>query len=884
MGRGALAAAVVLILAGGWAWAGEPASPMFPFVLPWDDASPGVTDLSGWPPTPAGKLGPVRAGDDGHLYAGDRRIRFLGVNLCFGGCFPSRDDADKVAARMAKFGINVVRFHHMDMLAFPGGIRARKGDATGELDPEALERLDYFISRLQKHGIYANLNLLVSRPFNKADGLPAEIERVDWKERHVVGFFHEPARKPQQDYARTLLAHRNPYTKLTYAEDPGVAFVEINNENGLVHSWLGGQVDRLPDVFLRDLQRQWNAWLRRRHGTTARLRQAWGVKEEAPGKELLANADFACRTEGWVLERHETAEADVTADEAVPAALRAAAPPLSARVTVTRASAEGWHVQFNQRGMKVQAERPYTLTFWAKADKPLTMLVELGQGHDPWNNLGLSREVKLTGEWQSFRFTFLPAESEDNARVNFSNLARQAATVWLAGLSFRPGGAVGLAEGERLEDGSLRCVEHARLGEYTAEGQRDWLRFLWETEDDYWQAMQRYLKEELRVRGVVVGTIVGCSTPNLMARLGAVDTHAYWQHPHFPGRPWDPDDWVVANKSMVNEAGGTLPGLALRRVLGKPHCVSEYNHAAPNTYGSEGFLLLAAYGALQDWDAVYAFSYSHNADWDARRIPSFFDIGQHPTKMATLPAAAALFVRGDVRPAREQVVAALSKDKEIDLLRTARAWDLVHAGQLGVPKEAALLHRVALAAEGGKAAKERGEEVPRPAEPRYASDTGELLWDLSTKGRGVVTVNTAKSKAVIGYGGGQRFDLGGVVIEPGATSQDGWGVVTLTAMEGDFKGPGRLLVTATGSAENTGMKWKSAAKDSVGRNWGKAPSLVEGVPARITLPVPAAGVGAWALDERGQRRAALAVEASGGRAVIAFGPEQQTLWYEIELK
>ncbi len=120
---------------------------------------------------------------------------------------------------------------------------------------------------------------------------------------------------------------------------------------------------------------------------------------------------------------------------------------------------------------------------------------------------------------------------------------------------------------------------------------------------------------------------------------------------------------------------------------------------------------------------------------------------------------------------------------------------------------------------------------------------------------------------MIGYGGGKRFDLDGVMIEPGATAQDGWGVVTLTAMDGEFQGPGRLLVTATGYAENAGMKWKTAAKDSVGRNWGKAPSLVEGIPACIMLSVPAAEVRAWALDERGQRRTTLPVKAAGGRGV-----------------
>jgi hypothetical protein len=60
--------------------AAEPA-PLFPFVLPWDDASPGITDLSGWLPKPARKFGPVRVGPDGHLYTGDRRLRPTGVDL-----------------------------------------------------------------------------------------------------------------------------------------------------------------------------------------------------------------------------------------------------------------------------------------------------------------------------------------------------------------------------------------------------------------------------------------------------------------------------------------------------------------------------------------------------------------------------------------------------------------------------------------------------------------------------------------------------------------------------------------------------------------------------------------------------------------------------------
>jgi hypothetical protein len=427
--------------------------------------------------------------------------------------------------------------------------------------------------------------------------------------------------------------------------------------------------------------------------------------------------------------------------------------------------------------------------------------------------------------------------------------------------------------------------EKKSFGERTAVAQRDWMRFLMDTEENYWQAMYRFLKGDLKVKALVTGTIGGCAPLNLMAKMDWVDTHAYWQHPRFPGRPWDAANWIVENRSMVNERGGTLPRLAGYRVAGKPHACTEYNHAAPNTYGSEAFLLLAAYAALQDWDAIYAYSYAHSRKdgWDGRKINGFFDIDQHPTKMASLAAAAALFARGDVKPARDIVVADLPREREVDLLRGARSWELVHAGTSGLAREAVLVHRIALATEG----------VAQPADAarpdsfkvegkRFVSDTGELVWDLSEPGRGVVTVNTPRSKAVIGFGGGKRFELGPVVIEPGDGLQKGWSAITVTAMEGPESAPTKWLIIATGQTENTGMKWQNTEKSSVGRDWGAAPARVEGVSAQVTFAQPAAQLTAWSLDERGQRKERIRLDrTSGNTATVGLGPQWRTLWYEV---
>ena len=165
------------------------AADMFPFTLPWDDASPTVISLAHLNDKPAGSAGFVRV-KDGHLFAGDKRLRIFGVNVCFGANFPTHEAAEKVAARMAKFGINCVRFHHMDMFSAPSGIFAKDGKT---LDPDRLDRLDYFIAKLKEHGIYADLNLHVSRthpdrPKSEKKGNPDYDKGVDNYSSAMIAF------------------------------------------------------------------------------------------------------------------------------------------------------------------------------------------------------------------------------------------------------------------------------------------------------------------------------------------------------------------------------------------------------------------------------------------------------------------------------------------------------------------------------------------------------------------------------------------------------------------------------------------------------------------------------------------------------------------------
>ena len=165
--------------------------------------------------------------------------------------------------------------------------------------------------------------------------------------------------------------------------------------------------------------------------------------------------------------------------------------------------------------------------------------------------------------------------------------------------------------------------------------------------------MHRFLKNELGVKSLVAGTQMGWSPAHVQAALDYVDGHSYWQHPVFPGRPWDSRNWYVDDLALVNQAGGTLSRLAATRVAGKPYTVSEYNHPQPLTHAAEGFPMIAAFGAFQGWSAIYSFDYSGNNHFEPDKLDGFFDIKSDPSRLVHMPACAALF-----RPRRRRPCAA----------------------------------------------------------------------------------------------------------------------------------------------------------------------------------------------------------------------------------
>jgi uncharacterized glyoxalase superfamily protein PhnB len=255
----------------------------FPFEFPADDTNLDTIDLTGLLHTPAGKHGFVTVKGDGHFYYEDgMRARFFGTNVGGSACAPPKEEAPVIAARLAKYGVNMLRLHSMDGRWGPLISSDRKTSQT--FDADALDRVDFFFNALKKNGIYVYMDLLDYRWFRTADGVAHGDDFThNWAgSMKGASIFDARMIELQKDYATKLLTHRNPYTGLRYVDDPAMAVVETTNENSIFY-FLRNKDLSLP-YYREALQERWNEWLVAQYKTRTSLAAAWA---DETGREAL---------------------------------------------------------------------------------------------------------------------------------------------------------------------------------------------------------------------------------------------------------------------------------------------------------------------------------------------------------------------------------------------------------------------------------------------------------------------------------------------------------------------------------------------------------------------------------------------------------------------
>jgi hypothetical protein len=254
-----------------------------PFVMDHRHGASSLADVGFLLDAPAGKHGFVQI-RSGHLSTtAGQRMRFWGVHLTDWSRgsveIPPKEDAPMWAATLARFGVNLVRLHFLDLPSPRGIIDSSRNDSRS-FDAQQLDRLDFEISEFKKRGIYVDLNLNVGRSYKAGDGVQ-DFDKIQWGKGLTL--FDPRLIELQKEYARQLLTHVNPYTGLEYRNDPAIAIVEVLNENAL---YLGF---RAPTPYYNEeLTKLYNDWLARTLTPEAlgKLREQAGVAANAPVPRL----------------------------------------------------------------------------------------------------------------------------------------------------------------------------------------------------------------------------------------------------------------------------------------------------------------------------------------------------------------------------------------------------------------------------------------------------------------------------------------------------------------------------------------------------------------------------------------------------------------------
>ena len=867
-----LAAAMSLPLASAPAWAAAPAedgvelapledkSAWIEFVVPTlAGASTAGTpiDLSYLNPEPAGANGPLRVEGERIVDGQGNEVRLFGTNITDWHSMPPKELARPMAKRLQELGINFIRIHYSDWApASEGGLM---NDDMQTLNAEKLDEMHNLVHELVQHGIYIDMNLHVAR---KYPGTPDFWFRMGKGLDKVSPKFIES----QKQFARDLLMAVNPYNGKTMIDDPGIAILEINNENSIMLPIDGmhrSMLSSLPDNLRRPIEQRWSAWLEDKYGDLDSIRAAWLPEDVEDGENVVVNSDFSeadGRTpEGWDLEAGSGGKARVLTGE-------------SNRGTsmvlwdVQKSGSVDWSHQFHQNQLDVEPGQPYVMSFKARSPTSNELKASVMQNGGSWSALLGPAVVKLTPKWQEFKLGGVMGDPRgEEVRMSFSAL-NNTGQILMTDIKLHTGSVDPLAGDQSLQAGNIQMPGLAS----TTQMEADFDEFMMDLELEYSGEMKRFLREELGSDQIIWDSQAEWGGSFGLLREAThgdvIDVHDYPFHPS--GGQNDEGEWTwwISPNSLVGEGLGKGIRSAFFRVGGMPLFVSEFDINPPNDHAAESFTFFSLLGAYQGWAGLGEYAWlNFQPEYENDRINTSYATSGHAGQMATIPTNALLFREGLVEAARDRATLTVGeqtlRDGSKEFGGVQDLWEEAGATyatpwQIGV--------QVRLADDGGTPTIDN-----LPAEPgnRIVSDTGQLTLtrDGVEQGKHLVA-DTPALKIFMGHSDGEAMDLGDVTLQIEPSTRNGYAHVYAVAMDSlPIAESRKVLVTTLARVENVGMRY-NADRTTVGTDYGDGPTVAE--PVEATLTLPGTGWSAQKLDGTGQPLNAVATQEQDGRTVL----------------
>ena len=407
--------------------------------------------------------------------------------------------------------------------------------------------------------------------------------------------------------------------------------------------------------------------------------------------------------------------------------------------------------------------------------------------------------------------------------------------------------------------------------------------FLADVEIDFARRMKRFIREE--IRSEVLLTDLSCWKNPIQYQLPRqeydyVDDHFYVDHPTFLEQPWRlPSRCPNVNPARGKDAG--FEGVVKHRLLDHPFTLTEFNYSGPGQYRGVGGMMLGAQAALQEYDGIWRFAWSHASESLLASKPmSYFDVSRDPLQRMTERAVVALYLRRDIRPLARTFAVVLPEEglrgnfdcgPQADLRDMWYGWHSKIGTWVGKGRPSFATDHA---------------EFPGV----YSTDTayyrnlagdsqpgdGQVLIDRERGVFGVVTPRTAGFFAEDGENaaGPLKAVISGAPAAVWVSSLDDSAI-------GDSK---RLLLTHVTDVQDTGTVYADQAR-TVLLEWGRLPHLMRAGRAEISLSVNGEAYRVHALAADGSRRGEIPSTCAGG--VLSFAADtardrsDATCLYEI---
>lgn len=233
-----------------------------------------------------------------------------------------------------------------------------------------------------------------------------------------------------------------------------------------------------------------------------------------------------------------------------------------------------------------------------------------------------------------------------------------------------------------------------------------------------------------------------------------IDVHAYQKYDALKSNPLFTSnftDWMSA-----------------AQVINKPMSVSEWN-AEPFPLAERHTLpiFVASQASLQGWDAIMQYAYAQEP-LTSKGSPSNWQLYNDPALLSTMPAAALMYRRGDLKLANTTYVLDLGKDALFGQATTAensvfiRTASMISRLVIAMPsvKELPWLQKSYINS-NLKVFTDPKKSLLKEGAKEVTSDTQELKrnWD-----KGYLTINSPKTQAATGWIGGENIKLNDVEI------------------------------------------------------------------------------------------------------------------------